>query len=89
MKTTKNTAIWGTYGINSDQPLRWKRLVDCDTDHLQNILCTQKHVYGTVYEKYIRSILSDRGEKPASWDWAAYREFAHKYTMGQHGRTAV
>ena len=30
--------LWGTRGINGDQPLKWKLLMDCHTGHLQAIL---------------------------------------------------
>lgn len=30
--------LWGTYGIKGDQPLKWVKLVECDTDHLEKIL---------------------------------------------------
>ena len=29
---------WGTYGINGDQPLRYKYLCDMDTDHINAVL---------------------------------------------------
>jgi len=29
---------WGTYGINGDQPLRWVRLCDMETDHINAVL---------------------------------------------------
>jgi hypothetical protein len=82
----KNTALWGTYGKNSDQPLRWKKLVDCDTDHLQNILRTQKHIYRTVYFDYIVSILKDRGETPAEYSHEAYLEFERKWWLNADER---
>ena len=32
---------WGTYGKDGKQPLRYVRVLDCDTAHLQAILSTQ------------------------------------------------
>ena len=29
---------WGTYGINGDQPLKWLRLCDMETDHINAVL---------------------------------------------------
>ena len=29
---------WGTYGINGDQPLRWVRLCDMETAHINAVL---------------------------------------------------
>ena len=37
-------AVWGTYGPNGDEPLKYVRLIDCSTDHLRNILRTQKQI---------------------------------------------
>lgn len=56
--------LWGAYGPNGDQPLRWVPLKECETDHLQAILRTQLHIYGTVVDKVIRHWLSQRGVKP-------------------------
>jgi uncharacterized damage-inducible protein DinB len=85
----KNAAMWGTYGVNSDQPLRWKRLVDCDTDHLQNILRTQSHVYDTIYLEYIHSILKDRGVKPAQYSYEAYQTFKQVWWANEHRRATI
>ena len=51
--------LWGTYGLNGDQPLKWVRLIDCSTDHLQAIL-RQPHIsqishVSSVAEAIIRS----------------------------------
>ena len=35
---------WGTYGPNGDQPRVDKPLNQLDTDHLENILITQRHI---------------------------------------------
>lgn len=57
--------LWGTYGKNGDQPLRWVPLKECETEHLQAILKTQLHIYGGIIEKVIKHILKERGVKPA------------------------
>lgn len=45
--------LWGTYGKGGVEhcagtcllhPLRWVKLADCSTDHLQAILRTQHHI---------------------------------------------
>jgi hypothetical protein len=38
------TLKWGTFGLNGDQPRVDKPLRDLDTDHLENILVTQRHI---------------------------------------------
>lgn len=50
---------WGTYGYDGKSPLTWVRLVDCSSDHLQNILKTQAHI-SPFYEFVIRFILKMR-----------------------------
>lgn len=72
----KQLAMWGTYGKGGaehcsgtcpEHPLRWKRLIDCDTEHLQAILRTQWQLWypgvaGTCdYPDIIKAILKDRG----------------------------
>lgn len=63
MERAKQTAMWGTYGKLRSEPLRYVRLIDCATDHLQAILRTQPQVKGDDYETIILSILADRGVK--------------------------
>jgi hypothetical protein len=58
--TAKAMATWGTYGKSGKDPLKYVRLVDCETPHLQAILKTQWQIANTVYEKIIKSILDDR-----------------------------
>ena len=58
--------LWGTYGKNGDQPLRWVPLKECETDHLQAILKTQPHVRGGIIEQIIKHWLNWRGVKPAA-----------------------
>jgi hypothetical protein len=47
-----DNTIWGTYGKNGDQPLKWVNLKNADTDHLEAILDTQKHI-----SRYIRDVI--------------------------------
>jgi len=54
--------LWGTFGKNGKEPLRWVKIMDCETDYLQAILRTQSHVYlnGPLL-KSIQNILKFRG----------------------------
>lgn len=72
MQAAKLTAMWGTYGKGGvehcngrcpEHRLTWKRLVDCDTEHLFAILRTQRQIYapGCDYPEIILAILRDRG----------------------------
>jgi hypothetical protein len=72
----RDTAMWGTFGKGGVEhcggtcplhQLKWKRLVDCDTEHLQAILRTQHQIVGHYYTDYIHSILKDRGVKPVKF----------------------
>lgn len=80
--------LWGTYGPKGDQPRRWVPLKECETEHLQAILRTQPHVYGTVIERVIKHVLKERGVTPFSpiaiTDPGAASGFAHFYRdLGQ------
>jgi phosphoribosyl-ATP pyrophosphohydrolase len=57
---TKSKLLWGTYGKNNDQPLKYVPLIDCETEHLQAIL---KNMYNIrqIHKTVIISILKDRG----------------------------
>ena len=37
--------LWGTYGKSGKEPLKWVKLGDCETEHLQAILRTQPQLY--------------------------------------------
>ena len=39
---------WGTRGVNGDQPLRYVKLKDMDTDHIQACLETQFQMYPSI-----------------------------------------
>lgn len=51
--------MWGTYGKSGNEPLRWVRLVDCSTEHLEAILSTQGQITHA-YRAAINSILYQR-----------------------------
>ena len=63
--------LWGTYGKGGIEhcdgtcplhQLRWKRLEDCDTEHLQAILRTQRQVHEhPALKKVIEELLFERG----------------------------
>lgn len=64
--------VWGTYGKNGDEELRYVRLVDCSSDHLENILAqvdlssnkeAKDKKMVALYRKIIRNILKGRNCK--------------------------
>jgi hypothetical protein len=65
--------LWGTYGKSGKEPLKWVRLIDCETDHLQAILRTQPHIYDAHIEatsrlEAIKAILTSRGAAIPQYD---------------------
>lgn len=58
-----NRLLWGTYGRPARHPVRWKQLRDLDTEHLQNILATQRQI-PVIYSRAIMGILRERAEFP-------------------------
>jgi len=60
LEEAKNAACWGTMGKDGQGPLRFVKLVDCETDHLQAIIKTEIHISWD-YLLIIKSILKDRG----------------------------
>lgn len=54
---------WGTYGKNGDEPLRYVRLIDCSSEHLENII-KNLNIFGfchnRTYEEIAKAILRDR-----------------------------
>lgn len=58
-EVVKAHACWGTFGFDGKGPLRWVKLVDCDTEHLQNILKTQPQI-PSHYLMAIKDILKER-----------------------------
>ena len=88
MQHQKQNLQWGTYGKGGAEhcagrcplhQLTWKKLIDCDTDHLQAILRTQHHI-PLLYSVVIGSILEDRGVVAEKFDLAASNEFYRKVT---------
>jgi hypothetical protein len=74
--------LWGTFGKGGAEHcagtcplhrLRWKRLTDCDTEHLQAILLTQQ--IPLHYTEAIHAILEERGVEPNAFSFEAYSEF--------------
>lgn len=62
---------WGTYGIgpfsshsSHVKTLRWVKLGDCESGHLQNILRTESWHIPEEYDQAIRRILQSRGVEP-------------------------
>ena len=53
--------IWGTYGVDGDEPLKWVKLVDCTSEHLKAILENCKGI-GFLRRRVILTILGDRGD---------------------------
>jgi len=88
----KQNVRWGTYGKGGaehcggrcpEHQLRWKKLVDCDTDHLQMILKNQGHVNHSPYlRQIIHEILIERGATPAAFDPDAEAEFFNQCGVG-------
>lgn len=69
MGVAKREAVWGTLGKGGvehcsgtcpDHQLTYKKLIDCDTEHLEAILANSRHIRGSHYENIIQSILTDR-----------------------------
>jgi len=63
----KEKLVWGTYGISNNlehNSLKWVKLINCTTNHLENILTVQKSRLKTdkinLYINVIESILNDR-----------------------------
>lgn len=54
-----NTKLWGTFGPDGVGPMRMRTLGSLDTEHLENILITQKQI-STIYSAVILHILKGR-----------------------------
>lgn len=56
--------VWGTYGPEMAGPLRWVSLPQLETDHLENILITQRHldpalvaaILKLLHERYLNEV---------------------------------
>ena len=44
----REACVWGTYGINGDQPLQHKKLADMDRDHINAVLETYPQMHGGI-----------------------------------------
>lgn len=65
LEELKPIARWGTNGKNGKKSLRWVRLINCSTAHLNAILRTQPFI-GPLYLEIIQSILADRADAKLS-----------------------
>lgn len=54
--------LWGTRGINGDQPLKWILLKDAETDHLKSILANVPNI-GPKHLEVINFILNQRDKQ--------------------------
>ena len=59
LERAKHVAMWGTKGVNGDEPTSFKRLVDLTTEHLLNIKKNSPKV-STDERRIVDSILEDR-----------------------------
>ena len=50
---------WGSHGRNGDEPLKQRKLVEMDTDHLEAVLITQSQI-SPAYRAAILHILKGR-----------------------------
>lgn len=82
----KQNMRWGTFGKGGAEhcmgrcpkhQMRIKKLIDCDTDHLQMILKNQRQVHDSPYllREIIHEILIERGVKPERFSPQAQAEF--------------
>ena len=55
----KNNLMWKTVGKNGNSPPHWVKLIDCDTDHLENIIYNVSGVL-PITKRIILSILQER-----------------------------
>lgn len=53
----KECLVWGTYGKDGKQPLKWVKFTECEDDHLKAIL--KMHI-SDLYKEAINVILEER-----------------------------
>ncbi len=58
LEMKKKKLIWGTRGKDGKQPLKWVKLIECETDHLKAIL--KQVTPHQPHTEVIQSILEDR-----------------------------
>lgn len=56
-----NKLIWGTLGQPAKYPVKYKFLYELDSEHLRNILATQRQI-PVIYSRAILFILQERSE---------------------------
>lgn len=66
--TIREALTWGTYGKNGDQPLRYIKLSEMETDHITACLDTQSGMYPQIRsamenELKYRKIIGHKNEK--------------------------
>ena len=64
MKIIDHELMWGSSGVNGTEPLKWNKLCDLESDHLNNILATCGWYLRQNYKLSIYDILEKRGVKP-------------------------
>jgi len=57
----KNKLLWGTYGKSGKEPLKFVKLIDCEIEHLENILRNIKKL-NPLYEFIIILILMEKNK---------------------------
>jgi hypothetical protein len=45
IEKVREVLTWGTYGITGTEPLHYLVLKDMETDHIENILATQRRIH--------------------------------------------
>ena len=57
----KSKLLWGTYGKEGDKAFKWVKLIDCETEHLKNIIINVTRL-SSIHRAVIIDILIDREE---------------------------
>lgn len=63
IETIRKYFTWGSYGIEGNEPRKDILLKDLTDEHLQDIISTQKHIKGTIVEKFFNLEVEHRKEK--------------------------
>lgn len=61
-ETIKSKLKWQTRGRTGTETMHWVKLIDCETDHLENILYNVQMLF-PITKRVILSILKDRWKK--------------------------
>jgi hypothetical protein len=59
----REACVWGTYGINGDQPLHYKKLADMDRDHINAVLETSSQMHRGIKTAMINELEYRRNNK--------------------------